>query len=148
MRAMLTMLQIMSFDSWCSGIARKVCLKYTPSFIPPIFFVTYVLISGLIMANVVLAILLDNFLIASKEVRYEIEAQRMLLRQELNDRKSTKSEPGADQVLNKDMALDVAGEEALDILEKASDRQALAKLLATEWRLTSHLAHMEAKLLA
>lgn len=67
-RAMLSMFQIMSYDSWSSGITRPV-VRNTPELtpIPPIFFLTYVFISAIIMSNVVLAILLDKFLAAAAE---------------------------------------------------------------------------------
>eukprot|EP00746_Dinoflagellata_sp_MGD_P117281 gnl/MRDRNA2_/MRDRNA2_53118_c0_seq1.p1 gnl/MRDRNA2_/MRDRNA2_53118_c0~~gnl/MRDRNA2_/MRDRNA2_53118_c0_seq1.p1 ORF type:complete len:732 (-),score=173.37 gnl/MRDRNA2_/MRDRNA2_53118_c0_seq1:130-2325(-) len=66
-KAMLSMFQIMSYDSWSSGITRPVSLAYSDTPIPPIFFLTYVFISAIIMSNVVLAILLDKFLAASAE---------------------------------------------------------------------------------
>eukprot|EP00746_Dinoflagellata_sp_MGD_P158672 gnl/MRDRNA2_/MRDRNA2_86521_c1_seq7.p1 gnl/MRDRNA2_/MRDRNA2_86521_c1~~gnl/MRDRNA2_/MRDRNA2_86521_c1_seq7.p1 ORF type:complete len:410 (+),score=76.68 gnl/MRDRNA2_/MRDRNA2_86521_c1_seq7:88-1317(+) len=66
-KAMLSMFQVMSYDSWSSGITRPVVFKFSPSPIAPIFFVTYVFISAIIMANVVLAILLDKFLAAAAE---------------------------------------------------------------------------------
>merc|ERR1719160_1228807 len=57
----------MSYDSWSSGLARPIIFEYSPGFIAPIFFITYVFISAIIMSNVVLAILLDKFLAAAKE---------------------------------------------------------------------------------
>ena len=75
-KAMLTMLQIMTFDSWCSGITRMIVLSDTENLVTPVFFVTYILISGLIMANVVLAILLDKFLEASKLFEEELKARQ------------------------------------------------------------------------
>merc|ERR1719359_1907864 len=65
--AMLSMFQVMSYDSWSSGITRPVVFRFSPSPIAPIFFITYVFISAIIMANVVLAILLDKFLEAAGE---------------------------------------------------------------------------------
>ena len=74
--AMLSMLQIMCFDSWSSQIARNVVFSDKTSPIPPIFFVSYVLVSGLIMMNVVLAILLDKFLSTSQEIQAELKAEK------------------------------------------------------------------------
>jgi len=65
--AMLSMFQVMSYDSWSSGITRPVVFRYSPNPTAPIFFITYVFISAIIMSNVVLAILLDKFLAAAKE---------------------------------------------------------------------------------
>jgi hypothetical protein len=66
-KAMLSMFQIMSYDSWSSGITRPVVTtdSDTPTPIKAIFFLSYVFISAIIMSNVVLAILLDKFLAAS-----------------------------------------------------------------------------------
>merc|ERR1712217_557967 len=75
--------QIMTFDSWCSGIARPIILTSGVHWgISTVFFVSYVLISGLIMANVVLAILLDKFLEASKDAQMELEEKRIKLAEE------------------------------------------------------------------
>jgi voltage-gated sodium channel len=71
-KAMLTMVQIMTFDSWSSGIARPIVLdERSDDFKSGLFFITYIFISAIIMANVVLAILIDNFLAAAKEVQDE-----------------------------------------------------------------------------
>jgi voltage-gated sodium channel len=73
LKAMLTMFQIMSFDSWSSGIARPIIVddERSDDFKSGLFFMTYVFISAIIMMNVVLAILIDNFLAAAKEVTDE-----------------------------------------------------------------------------
>jgi hypothetical protein len=63
--AMLSMIQIMSYDSWSSGITRPVVTTY--GFPSPVFFVSYVFITAIIMMNVVLAILLDKYLQSAKE---------------------------------------------------------------------------------
>lgn len=76
-RAMLTMLQIMSFDSWSSGITRPVLThKNTEPVKGSIFFILYMFASSIIMMNVVLAILLDKFLAASKEYQDEKAAAK------------------------------------------------------------------------
>merc|ERR1719379_1313164 len=63
------MLQIMSFDSWSSGIARPIILDPEVETVKAsIFFMTYVFASAIIMANVVLAILIDKFLSTAKEI--------------------------------------------------------------------------------
>jgi hypothetical protein len=71
-KAMLTMLQIMSFDSWSSGITRPVILHDdTSDVLGGVFFIAYVFVSAIIMANVVLAILIDKFLSTAKEIQEE-----------------------------------------------------------------------------
>merc|ERR1711939_377611 len=68
--AMLTMLQIMSFDSWASGVSRKVIIDPKVDTVKAaLFFMTYVFASAIIMANVVLAILIDKFLACAKEAQ-------------------------------------------------------------------------------
>jgi hypothetical protein len=74
-KAMLSMFQVMSYDSWSSGITRPVVFRFSPSPIAPIFFITYVFISSIIMANVVLAILLDKFLAAAAEFEIAEKAE-------------------------------------------------------------------------
>jgi len=60
LRANLTLLQMMTMDSWSSGIARTIIFKYVG--VPAVYFITYMFISGIIMANVLIALLLDKFL--------------------------------------------------------------------------------------
>merc|ERR1719453_1900863 len=71
------MLQIMTFDSWSSGITRPVILHdETGDALGGIFFITYVFVSAIIMANVVLAILIDKFLSTAKEIQDEEKRER------------------------------------------------------------------------
>lgn len=65
-KAMLTHLQIMTLDSWASQIARPIIFKEGAQYI--IFFVSYILINGVIMMNIVVAILLDSFITAIKSI--------------------------------------------------------------------------------
>merc|ERR1719240_1595119 len=84
-KGMLSMLQIMSFDSWSSGITRPVILNdETNDVLGGIFFIAYVFASAIIMANVVLAILIDKFLSTAKEIQQQnkeakakVEAEEM-----------------------------------------------------------------------
>jgi len=62
-RAMLSLFQIMTFDSWSSGIAWKIIIEWPQA---SIYFVSYVFLAGIVMANVVVAILLNKFLEASE----------------------------------------------------------------------------------
>lgn len=65
--AVLTLFQVMTFDSWVSQITRPVCLYYN-SWGAPLYFLSYILIAGIIMTNVVVAILLDQFMKASADL--------------------------------------------------------------------------------
>jgi len=72
LKAILSLLQIMTFDSWCSGIARKII--FAGGFIEAIYFISYVFIASIIMANVLIALLLDEFMSTSQDVDNEPEA--------------------------------------------------------------------------
>lgn len=59
-RAFLSLGQITSFDSWSSGIARDII--YVEGAGAALYFITFIFISGIIMMNVLVALLLDNYL--------------------------------------------------------------------------------------
>jgi len=59
-RAILSLGQIMTFDSWSSGIARDII--YEDGVIAAVFFLSYIFVAGIIMMNVLVALLLDNYL--------------------------------------------------------------------------------------
>jgi len=61
-KAMFSMWQIMTMDSWASGIARPLIYNEGHWITGPIFFISYTFIAGIIMTNVVVAILLEKYL--------------------------------------------------------------------------------------
>ena len=61
MRAMFTMFQVMTMDF--SGIARAIMFDHSYP-LAAIFFIPYIFIAGIVMTNVVVAILLDRYLAA------------------------------------------------------------------------------------
>lgn len=67
-KAMLSMMQIATFDGWVSGITRPVCLYYGKQVFTFVYFISYCFMSAIILLNVVVAILLDKFIAASSEV--------------------------------------------------------------------------------
>lgn len=69
LKAVLSLLQIMTFDSWCSGIARKII--FSGGVIEAIYFISYVFIASIVMANVLIALLLDEFMNTSQQVDNE-----------------------------------------------------------------------------
>merc|ERR1719301_513795 len=76
-KAMLSMCQIATFDSWSSGITRPVLLhENTEPHMGAMFFVTFVFASAIIMMNVVLAILIDKFLSTAKSIEEQNKADR------------------------------------------------------------------------
>jgi len=71
LKAVLSLLQIMTFDSWCSGIARKII--FDGGVVEAIYFISYVFIASIVMANVLIALLLDEFMNTSKEMDNETD---------------------------------------------------------------------------
>lgn len=61
LKSMYTMWQIMTMDSWSSGIARVLIFEKNMP-MASVFFISYVFIAGIVMTNVVVAILLDKYL--------------------------------------------------------------------------------------
>jgi len=60
LKALLSLGQITTFDSWSSGIARDII--YLRGFGAALYFITFIFICGIIMMNVLVALLLDNYL--------------------------------------------------------------------------------------
>lgn len=92
-RALVTFFQIMTFDGWCSTIARPLILEKGVIFAG--FFVTYVFVNSIMMTNVVVAILLEKFIKAQEELKLkeeeEEEEERMALLNAHNQEKDTPS---------------------------------------------------------
>lgn len=64
-RAMFTMWQVMTMDSWASSIARSIMYEHEMP-LAAMFFVSYIFVAGMIMVNVVVAILLEKYLGATQ----------------------------------------------------------------------------------
>merc|ERR1719193_887643 len=64
-RAFLSLCQITTYDSWSSGIARDII--YEKGLGAAIYFSTFVFICSIIMMNVLVALLLDNYLSVGPE---------------------------------------------------------------------------------
>jgi len=61
-RAMLTLFQVMTGESWSEAIARPLIFGlYENSFSTGVFFVTFVILTQVVLLNVVVVVLLDNF---------------------------------------------------------------------------------------
>jgi len=82
-RAMFTMWQVMTGDSWASMIARPLLYDGGHLSAAP-FFVSYIFIAGIVMTNVVVAILLEKYLKATGAAAAEDqeEAERAELAKE------------------------------------------------------------------
>merc|ERR1719233_1839183 len=73
LRSILSLGQITTFDSWSSGIARDII--YAKGAVAAVYFVTYVFVAGIIMMNVLVALLLDNYLTPSDSSDSETEEE-------------------------------------------------------------------------
>jgi voltage-gated sodium channel len=79
MKAMFTMWQVMTMDSWASNIARAVVFREDCEMCAyaAVYFLSYVFCCGIIMTNVIVAILLEKYLEAtSKDDEEEEEKER------------------------------------------------------------------------
>lgn len=113
--AMLTFFQIMTLDGWCSNITRPLVLSQSP--LVAGFFLSYVFINAIMMANVVVAILLEKFIQAMNEEDEEDAAA------EENQEKN-----GEDEQLSKDKADILAFEEhTMARLKEISDCLTIAE---------------------
>jgi len=70
--AMFTLWQCMTMDSWASDIARPL-IRETHG-VGYVYFVSYIFVSGIVLSNVVVAILLEKYLAATK-VSNEMEEE-------------------------------------------------------------------------
>jgi len=71
--AMFTLWQCMTMDSWASNIARPL-INETKG-VGYIYFVSYIFVSGIVLSNVVVAILLEKYLAATKGSKKEEEEE-------------------------------------------------------------------------
>jgi len=98
-KGMFSMFQCMTLDSW-SGIARPL-IKRGP--MHWFFFCSYVLIAGIIMVNVVVAVLLEKFIGATGQ-KWGSYAGMNMKGENVNDQKKEKVEP--DELAMDDMMMD------------------------------------------
>jgi len=66
MKAMFTMWQVMSMDSWASSIARNIIYDHRRP-LAALYFISYLFVAGIVMTNVIVAILLENYLNATNQ---------------------------------------------------------------------------------
>jgi len=77
LQAFLSLGQITTFDSWSSGIARDIIYAHGAG--AALYFVIFIFVSGIIMMNVLVALLLDNYLQPSTtEIGPEEAVQKIL----------------------------------------------------------------------
>lgn len=68
-RAMFTLFQVMTGESWSEAIARPLIFGYsqTDAIVSGIFFVSFIIIAQFVLVNVVVAVLLDKFVTEEPE---------------------------------------------------------------------------------
>jgi len=74
-RACLTLGQISTFDSWSSGIARDII--YEKGNGAAVYFLSFIFIAGIIMMNVLVALLLDSYLSGDSEDDQECDTNQI-----------------------------------------------------------------------
>lgn len=119
-KAIFTLWQVMSMDSWASGIARGIIFKHTeidnvvhvemvhPEAMP--YFVTYLLAVGIIMMNVVVAILLEFYMEAAAEVadeEYDDSDEESMEEKKLLDRVKDVDKQGLMDLVNEVVSTNV-----------------------------------------
>lgn len=63
MRALYTLFQVMTGESWSEAVVRPLLFGWSRdhAIVPGVFFVTFILMTNLVLMNVVVAVLLENF---------------------------------------------------------------------------------------
>lgn len=92
MDGMFSMWQVMTMDSWASGIARPLIYDHGLVVAVP-FFVSFTFIAGIVMMNVVVAILLDKYLSVTQAADKKKEEKRKL-KEEKEARKTRRMDKG------------------------------------------------------
>lgn len=75
-KAMFTMFQVMTMDSWASAVARQLIFAEGKAIVATSFFVVYIFIAGIVMTNVVVAILLEKYLGATANHNKRVRAEK------------------------------------------------------------------------
>mmetsp|Transcript_16679 Transcript_16679/g.55540 ORF Transcript_16679/g.55540 Transcript_16679/m.55540 type:complete len:677 (-) Transcript_16679:706-2736(-) len=81
-KSLFTMFQVVTGDGWASSVTRVLfddeTLRNGTDFGIALFFVSYVLIAGVVLINVVIAVLLDEFISSIQREKQEIERQEKI----------------------------------------------------------------------
>jgi len=75
-RSLYTLLQVLTAESWSEAVARPAMFSKNGSFMA-IYFVSYIMLNGIILTNVVVTVLLDRMLGPSDQPISEAEAEQM-----------------------------------------------------------------------
>jgi len=104
-RALFTLFQVMTGESWSEAIARPLVFGYSSSaFVASAYFVSFIILTQIVLMNVVVAVLLDNFASGPEE---EIEEKVDLT--ELVRRMDAKEEEAAYAAIKEEVVLSKEG---------------------------------------
>ena len=77
-RSLFTMFQVLTGDSWASGVSRSLFQDDQFEAKVAIFFISYILVAGVMLFNVVIAVLLDEFVHSVQEEKEKALVQERL----------------------------------------------------------------------
>lgn len=80
-RALYTLFQVMTGESWSEAVARPLLFGFSNdgnAVTAAIFFVSFIILTQMILVNVVVAVLLDKFVTDEEEEEPEIDAEELL----------------------------------------------------------------------
>ncbi|KAG8466212.1 hypothetical protein KFE25_001968 [Diacronema lutheri] len=127
LRAMFTMWQVMTMDGWASGIARPLIFDVDQSgALAVIFFVSFTFVAGIVMANVVVAILLEKYLGATADNEVRKAKAASTERAHAAEKRSTESAKALDKTRAKDRLLD--NDDIIDLITETVKRKNLQGL--------------------
>merc|ERR1712137_1338914 len=81
MRALYTLFQVMTGESWSEAVVRPLVfgLYKNDATTFGIFFVSFIILTQIVLINVVVAVLLDNFVTSDPDVDAEVDARMAIL---------------------------------------------------------------------
>jgi len=77
MRALYTLFQVMTGESWSEAVVRPLVFGFhkNDATIVGIFFVSFIILTQIVLINVVVAVLLENFLTSEPDEAAEVDAR-------------------------------------------------------------------------
>merc|ERR1712137_955023 len=77
MRALYTLFQVMTGESWSEAVVRPLLfgLYKNNALFVGIFFVSFIILTEIVLINVVVAVLLENFVISDPDEAAEVDAR-------------------------------------------------------------------------
>merc|ERR550537_1137015 len=77
MRALYTLFQVMTGESWSEAVVRPLVfgLYKNDAVVVGIFFVSFIILTQIVLINVVVAVLLDNFITNEPDEEAEVDAR-------------------------------------------------------------------------